>query len=172
MINCIYPLSTLSTRPFVADLELAVASLSLSLPFLPLTPIPSSFTEVSFQDRLSLEIHDSHSCVVALFFGPKNGNLFIYFYILFFIFIMYCADVVSLKSLSALRETIINGNPEVALLSTLSWDTKSETMKFRIETTRLGKMIENDWYVRVVRVDTYAQASGSCFQLKSLVNQN
>lgn len=62
----------------------------------------------------------------------------------------------SLKAFRELRDTIVNGNPNVALISLFKWDSEAHTAQFWIEDCKLDKMVKDDWFVIPVRVDNYS----------------
>jgi len=138
-MNVHYAVATITTVPFLMELEYAVAACANQISF-PLLSLLPSLTHISVELQGVIDPRDDQrACVVALMFAPRAAFM----------------PVTSPKELQTLRETIINGEPKIALLSALRWDSQKSRIEIFAAPAHWAQMLRDGWYAALVRLDTY-----------------
>eukprot|EP00026_Physarum_polycephalum_P001837 Phypoly_transcript_01840.p1 GENE.Phypoly_transcript_01840~~Phypoly_transcript_01840.p1 ORF type:complete len:982 (+),score=166.31 Phypoly_transcript_01840:80-2947(+) len=137
-LNVHYSATTLTTVPFLVELEYAAAACANHLAFPLLSPLPALQHIVMTKEFLLDPRDDQRACVVALMFAPRAAFL----------------PVNMPKELQNLRDNL-HGDPKVYLVSSLHWDSVNSKVEFFASEERIAQMVRDDWYAGVVRLDSY-----------------
>jgi hypothetical protein len=141
--------------------------------------VPTSFRRFTFTFLHMAQRGDLHSCILALLFCPKEGlsshSHFLFHSLLsssplppLSIELTHFLDLVKATSLKSVRDTIVGGDTKMVLLSTLKWQSHSNTMQFWMAQERIDEMAKDNWFVFPVRLDTYENI-GAPVNLKDIL---